>query len=68
MPETTANWKWKPIKSKASCDRESFRVIKVGKGARRKLLRVCCPKGKFNRGVCSVGMKLQSIAKPRRRR
>lgn len=67
MPETTKSWKWKPVRGKGSCDRKSFRVIKVGRGARRRLLRVCCPRGKFKRGVCSVGMKLQSIASPRRK-
>lgn len=66
-PKPTKNWKWKPVKSPKTCDRKSFRILKVGKGARRRLLRVCCPRGKFSRGVCSVGMKLQSVAQPRRK-
>lgn len=46
------------------CDRNSFRTLKRG----RSQLIVCCPKGKWKRGRCSVGMKLQSIVKTRKKR
>jgi hypothetical protein len=66
MPETTKNWKWEPAGSTA-CDRKSYRVLKVGKRGAKRLLRVCCPRGKFKRGKCRVSMKLVGIARPRRR-
>lgn len=48
----------------AKCAKKSFRTIQ-----RRDLkLVVCCPKGKFSRGACRVGMRVQSILRPRRRR
>ena len=44
------------------CDSHSFRVKKVGKNTK---LIVCCPKNKFKKGRCVVGMKTQSILKKR---
>ncbi len=71
MPETTKNYRWKPVFSAKKCDRKSFRNIPIRKNGRRgkeyevgfRLLRVCCPRGKWKGGKCRVGMKLQSIAR-----
>ena len=41
-------------------DRRSFRAKKVSK---RTTIVFACPKGKYKRGRCSVGMKTQSIIK-----
>ena len=52
------------LKSKSRYDKRSFRTIKIGKHG--KLLRVGCPKGRWKRGRCSVGMKAQGLLTPKR--
>lgn len=44
------------------CAKGSFRTITRGKVK----LVVCCPRGKWRRGRCTVGTRAQSILKPRR--
>lgn len=46
-----------------ACAAGSFRTIKRGKVS----IVVCCPKGQYKRGKCRVGMRAQSILKPRKR-
>lgn len=56
MPiDYTKNYRWVRV-SKAKMAKGSFRVKRVRGG----LLRFACPKGKFKRGRCKVGMKLQA--------
>jgi len=46
--------------SPSKCAKGSTRTVK--RGAAR--IVVCCPKGKFRRGRCTVGMHAQSILRP----
>lgn len=65
MPtDTTRNYKWKR-KYAGSCAKTSFRVRRVKGG--KVLLRFCCPKGRFSRGVCKTKVKLQAIGKKKAR-
>ncbi len=48
----------------AKCAKKSFRTIHRGDV---KMI-VCCPRRKFVRGACRVGMRVQSILQPRKRR
>jgi len=42
------------------CAPGSTRTVKRGKNR----IVVCCPKGRFKRGRCTVGMRAQSILRP----
>jgi hypothetical protein len=58
MPfEVTKNYVRRRQRSPKSCAKGSFRTIKRG----RTTIVVCCPKGKFTRGRCTVGTRAQSI-------
>lgn len=54
----------KRVKSPKKFDKKSFRSKRVSKRTR---LIVACPKGKFKKGRCSVGMQLQSIIKKKKK-
>lgn len=45
------------------CARGSFRMKSIGRHGRK--IVVCCPKGHFRRGRCSVGVRAQSLLTPR---
>lgn len=47
------------------CDKKSFRTMTVNHDTK---MVVCCPKGKFKRGRCKVGLRVQSKLKRRKRR
>lgn len=58
MPfEVTKNYVRRRKRSPKSCAKGSFRTVRSGRGT----IVVCCPKGKFKRGRCSVGMRAQSV-------
>lgn len=59
--DVTKNFRRERQFSPKLCARGSFRTITRGK---IKLV-ICCPKGKYRRGRCSVGTRAQSILKPR---
>jgi hypothetical protein len=65
--DVTKNFRRERQMSPKACAVGSFRAKKTKSGA---LLTFCCPKGKWNRKRkrCRVGMKLQSMARPRKRR
>jgi len=44
--------------------KKSFRTIRIGKHG--KLLRVGCPKGRWKRSRCAVGMKAQGLMHPKK--
>lgn len=46
------------------CARGSFRTVRRG----RARIVVCCPRGKWKRNRCTVGMRAQSIMVRKRRR
>jgi len=54
----TKNYIRKRIVSPKKFDKRSFRIKKISKN---KKIIVACPKGKFKKNRCSVGMKLQAI-------
>jgi hypothetical protein len=56
MPiDRTKNVYW--VQERASCAKGSFRI----KANPTTLVRMCCPKGKWKRGKCVGGMRLQAI-------
>jgi len=56
----TKNFCRERIASPKKFDKRSFRVLKPNKNTR---VTVACPKGKFQKGKCKVGLKTQSIAR-----
>jgi hypothetical protein len=66
MPvETTKSYVRRRKMAPSHCAPHSFRTIATGKHHKRVM---CCPKGHYRRGRCSVGMKTQSILTKRKRR
>lgn len=64
MPtDVTKHYRWKRERPVSSCSPASLRVIHSGRG----LVRVCCPKGHYNRKTkrCRVGTRAQAIARKR---
>lgn len=51
----------KKLGSSRSCAAGSFRRVRSGKA----LVTVCCPKGKWKRGRCTVGTRAVGLDKPR---
>ncbi len=51
------------LMSPKKCARGSFRTKRVGSKSQAKVV-VCCPKGKWRKGRCSVGMKAQTLLRP----
>lgn len=65
MPrEVTENFIRRRVLAKRGCAKGSFRTVK--RGATR--IVVCCPRGKWRGGRCTVGMRAQSILRKRRKR
>lgn len=63
MPrETTKHFIRKRQFPPSRCAKGSFRTITRGKVK----LVICCPKGRWRRGRCSVGTRAQSILRSRR--
>lgn len=60
------NWCRKRIKSHKIFDRRSFRIKKINKDTQ---IVIACPKGKYNpkNKRCSIGTKIQSIRKRRKK-
>lgn len=59
-----ARYRHSRLKSRSRFDKRSFRTIKIG--GRGKLLRVGCPKGKWRRGRCNVGIKSEGVLTPKK--
>lgn len=58
MPiDRTKNIIW--VQERTSCAKGSYRVKPTSSGTA--LTRFCCPKGKWKRGRCVGGMKLQAV-------
>jgi hypothetical protein len=67
MPyEITKGYVRRRLRSPRACAPGSFRTVKRG----RRLLVICCPKGRWNRraGRCRVGTMAQSVLTKRKRR
>lgn len=67
MPSTTKNYRWgQAANAPKSCAKGSFRIKKRS----TRLLRFCCPKGKWSKRTqsCRVGMRLEAIGQPKKRR
>lgn len=61
MP-TPRGYKHRKLSRVASCAAGSFRRVKSGKA----LVTVCCPRGKWKRGHCTVGMRAVGLDKPKK--
>jgi len=63
MPKIHITKKYKRERkiSPKQCSKKSFTIIKLGK---KKKAVICCPKGKFKKGKCVVGTKIQSVLTP----
>lgn len=60
--DVTRNFKRERRYAPSACAKGSFRAKKTKNGT---LLTFCCPRQKWKRGRCAVGMKLQSVGRPR---
>lgn len=58
----TKNFIRKRIESPSKFDKNSFRTKEISKHTK---IIVACPKGKFKRGKCAVGTRVQAILRKR---